>query len=566
MAKDELLEILDRLDGETADALESETLEFKSWQRTESHRRKSRMVRETVVAFANARGGILVLGVVDGKRTRREAIQGVDNLDVGRLRREIYDGTDPHILVDVKEVQAPEGRVLFLRVPPGVPPHTTSEGIAKIRIGKDTQPLSGSLLARLVVSSGGRDLTSDVLQGVGLEALDPEQIELLRRDIRTEGTNRELASLPTSELLSALNLISGSEVTMAAILLLGRKIDIIRHTPQHELIFVRYRDQTHYDFRRDFRESMFEILRSLETLFEANHRVTIVQADGFRHLELPDFSWLVVREAVLNALMHRDYFMQQSIYVNLHDNRVEVVSPGGFIGGVTPQNVLRHEPVRRNPLLSAALQSVGLVNRVGLGVDRIFDEVLRLGKSLPRYEVSESYVRLTIPTTTHVEFARFVADSARRGTDLERDDLIVLRSLITRGEHDRWSAAEDLQLSDQQAANILVSLRQRGFLDVSGRGRGATYRLSERFAHWQEYDPVVVGGILGNDEAHSLILATLAEEGTVTNGRIRELTGYSRGEVLRLTKKMREDGLIEVRGSRRGAHYVRSMNDMNRDP
>ena len=329
MAKDELLEILDRLDGETADALESETLEFKSWQPTESHRRKSRMVRETVVAFANARGGILVLGVVDGKRTRREAIQGVDNLDIGRLRREIYDGTDPHILVDVKEVQAPEGRVLFIRVPPGVPPHTTSEGIAKIRIGKDTQPLSGSLLARLVVSSGGRDLTSDVLQGVGLEALDPEQIELLRRDIRTEGTNRELASLPTSELLSALNLISGSEVTMAAILLLGRKIDIIRHTPQHELIFVRYRDQTHYDFRRDFRESLFEILRSLETLFEANHRVTIVQADGFRHLELPDFSWLVVREAVLNALMHRDYFMQQSIYVNLHDDRVEVVSPGG---------------------------------------------------------------------------------------------------------------------------------------------------------------------------------------------------------------------------------------------
>ena len=561
----ELDEILDRLDGETADSLESETLEFKSWSSSDSHRRKLQTVRETAVAFANARGGNIVLGVTDGKRTRQEAIHGVGDLDIGRLRREIYDGTDPHILVDVAETLQPEGRVVSVRVPQGIPPHTTSEGVAKIRVGKDTQPLSGSLLARLVVSSGARDLTADVLTGLSAQKLDTQQVELLRRDIRLEGTNPELALLDTPELLGALNLTSGDDMTLAAVLLIGNEGEIIRRAPQHELIFMRYRDETEYDVRRDFRGPILGTLDSLEALFEANHRVTIVESDGFRHLELPDFSWLVVREAVLNAVMHRDYFLNQSIHVNLHQDRVEIVSPGGFIGGVTPRNVLRHEPVRRNPLLASALQAVGLVNRVGLGVDRIYDELLRLGKSLPRYDVSESYVRLTIPTTTHIEFARFVADMTRRGDELARDDLIVLRSAITRGEHDRWSAAEVLQLTDQEASDILVSLRQRGFLKVNGRGRGATYRLADDYAHWEESDPIVVGRSLNRDEARSVILAEIAEKGAVTNARIRDVTGFSRSEVLRLTAEMRKQGLIEVRGSKRGAHYVRSRMSMNQE-
>ena len=562
----ELRETLNQLDGATADELETEKLEFKSWKRSDSHKRKMQIVRETVVGFANARGGTLILGVSDNTRTKSEAIHGVGNLDIDNLRREIYDGTDPHILVDIDEAFEKDARVVSIRVPPGIPPHTTSEGLAKIRVGKHTQPLSGTLLARLVIGSGSRDQTSEILNGVGIDALDPDQIELLRRDIRAEGTNPELANLPTPELLGALNLISGSDLTLAAVLLLGKQLEIIRHAPQHELIFVRFEDQTSYNFRRDFRDSILETLSALRILFEANHRVTTVETDGFRHLELPDFSWLVVREAVLNALMHRDYFLHQSIHVNLHRDCVEVVSPGGFIGGVTPLNVLRHDPVRRNPLLASALQAIGLVNRVGLGVDRIYDELLRHGKSLPRYEVNESFVRLTIPTTTHSDFARFAADTARRGEQLDRDDLIVLRSLITRGEHDRWSAARVLQLSDQEASNILVSLRQRGFLDVNGRGRGATYRLSGGYAHWEEYDPIATGRARDRDEARSIVLAAISDQGAVTNTNIRELTGYSRSEVLRLTMEMRMDGTIEVRGSKRGAHYVRSTKVMNREP
>ena len=90
---------LERLEGEPADALESESLEFKSWNPTRpAHKSQVREIRETVVAFANAQGGLLVLGVADRKRTRAEAIHGVGPLDADALRRDIYDGTEPHIL------------------------------------------------------------------------------------------------------------------------------------------------------------------------------------------------------------------------------------------------------------------------------------------------------------------------------------------------------------------------------------------------------------------------------------------------------------------------------------
>src|SRR5574341_1586409 len=130
----EIRALLQRLEGEPADAIESETVECKAWEApARPFDSLVREVREAVVCLANARGGTIILGVADRKRTRREAIHGVGTLDIGDLRRRIYDGTEPRILVDIDELIEPEGRLLIIHVPRGMPPHTTSEGVGKIR-------------------------------------------------------------------------------------------------------------------------------------------------------------------------------------------------------------------------------------------------------------------------------------------------------------------------------------------------------------------------------------------------------------------------------------------------
>ena len=558
LALPELRELLGRLDGEPADALESETLEFKSWNPHGNARKDQvREVRETVVAFANASGGLLVLGVADRKQRRSDAIHGVGDLDAVSLRRDIYDGTEPHILVEVGELQEPEGRLLVVRVPAGLPPHTTTDGVARIRVGKESKPLTGSNLAQLFVTRSGRDVTAEVLPDVDPTDLGPEQVHRLRQTLATDGSRRNFVALGDSDLLDALGLTSGSKVTLAAVLLLGNRAALARWAPRHELIFTRQQGATRYDVRRDLRGPLLEVLDEVQRLLEANMLLHTGDLAGFRQMELPDISWWAAREAVLNAVVHRDYFLHQSIHVSLHEDRIEITSPGGFIGGVTSENVLRHPPVRRNPLLADVLQSVGLVNRAGLGVDRIFEELLALGKDLPRFEADESHVKLILPTNTHADFARFIHEVRRDGGELSLDDLIVLRGLTQRRAVDRLSAAQLLQLPQEDAAARLVSLRERGYLAVEGRGRGATYKLARRHTHLIHDTAIVNDDIWADEEAVRLrLIALLSERGRLTNAEIRRVSGYSRTQVLRLMRSMRDDGLVEVKDRGRAAHYV----------
>ena len=418
-------------------------------------------------------------------------------------------------------------------------------------------PLTGPELVRLLLSGGSRDVTAETLPGASLADLDPEQIKTMQRLVATEGQRPETARLPPEELLHDLQLLRDGEPTLAAILLLGRSPGLARWAPQHEVVFLRYKTQTKYDVRHDLRGPILAVIDAVERLLRAHLRVGIVEAGGFEELSLPDMSWWAAREAILNALVHRDYFQRQSVYIELRADRLEVSSPGGFPSGVTASNILRHPPVRRNPALADALQSAGYVNRAAVGVDRIFEELLRLGKGLPRYESDESHVRLILPTRTHAAFARFVAQEAREGRTLGLDDLIVLRTLAEQGIVDRWSAAARLQFGEEEAAAALVSLRERGYLTPFGRGKGTSYRLARHLSDTIRGSAETDLELSLDDDAIRLrVEAVLAERGRISNADVRRLSGFSRAEVVRLMNGLRERGVAELSGRGRSAHYV----------
>lgn len=555
----EARELLKQLDGKAADYLESEILEFKPWNPNLAARdSEMRTLRETVVCLANCRGGTIVLGVADRKRTRRDAIQGVGTLDVLDLRRRIYDGTEPHILVEIDELTEPEGRLLLIHVPRGMPPHLTSDGVGKIRMGKECRPLKGSDLSQLLLSRGQRDITAEIIPGASLKDLDSDQIPLLRKTIESEGQNRELASLETRELLQNLSLIRGNDVTLAAVLLLGSAPALARWAQQHEVVFLRFKTATRYDLRRDLKGPILALLQAIrQVLIERHGQLELVQTAGFEELSIPDITWQVAREAALNAITHRDYFLRQSVYINLHKDRLEVSSPGGFVGGVTPENILRHPPVRRNTLLAEVMQTIGLVNRAGLGVDRIYEELLSLGKGLPRYSADESHVLLVLPLKTHPPFARFVASELKEGRRLDLNDLIVLRGVMERGTLDRWSAAEWLQLPEDKAHDHLISLRDRRYLVAQGRGRGTSYRLMPAFSDALRGPGATDLDIPLDDEAIRLrVRAVLGERGRLSNADVRRISGYSRLRVLRMMHSLCVEGAAILKGRGRSAHYV----------
>lgn len=555
----EIRELLHRLDGVSADDIESETVECKSWvPHPQALDSQVRELREAVVALANQRGGVVILGVADRKRTRKDAVQGVGGLDPDSLRRKIYDGTEPHILVEIEELVEPEGRLLVVHVPRGIPPHTTSEGVAKIRVGKESKPLTGSQLSQILFAGGQKDITAQPLPESSITDLDTEEIKRLRRIIETEGSNPDLARVNNdAEFLSNLGILRDGQLTLAAVLLLGKAAALARWSPQHEVIFIRFKTSTRYDVRRDLKGPLFAVLEVLEKTLQERTRLTLVGAAGLGELAVPDLTWIAAREALLNALAHRDYFLNQSIQVHLYDDRLEISSPGGFVGGVSPQNILRHPPVRRNPLLADALQKAGLINRVGMGVDRIYEELLKFGKRMPFYHADESTVQLVLPTVTNLGFAQLVAEEFRAGRRFELDDMICLSALSVRGRLDRWSAAKELQLPEEEAAEKLASLRVRGYLLPQGRGRGTRYRLTRPLSDRLRGEDAANPDLALDDEAIRLrIQAVLGERGKLTNAEARRISGYNRMEVIGLMHKIISDGHAKLVGKGRGAHYV----------
>ncbi len=378
----------------------------------------------------------------------------------------------------------------------------------------------------------------------------------MRNLLAASDGQRDLLPLSDDDLLVALGLASATSVSLAAVLLLGSPAAIHRAAPAHEVVMLRMSGDAAYDLRKDSRSPLLALLDEFEQWLAPNLSVDTIQ-DGFYHTEIPRVSQLTAREALLNAVLHRDYVISSSIQIELHADRLVVTSPGGFVRGVTAHNLLRHAPERRNPLLAEVLQKIGLVNRAGLGVDRIIEEHLSLGKAMPRYRDIGLSIELTLPTETDLAFARFVAASARSGTPLRLNDLMIMREIADRGSLDRVSAAALLQLPEANAAAALVSLRERGLLRAQGRGLHTAYRLAPSYQHLLSASARErADRPLDQEAAAAMILDQLHLRGRLANADIRQLTGYSRARVQRLMNRLCQRGAVEARGRGRGSHYV----------
>lgn len=552
---EEILDQIDRLETETADDIESEFLEIKTKPRGRDELK--RWLVEMAVCFANQRGGCLIVGIADRTRGRSKAILGIGEVSHRGLERDVYSATDPHILIEIEELEVPEGRLLVAHIPKGIPPHTTSSGFASIRIGDSCQPLTGTNLARMIASSGEVDLSAAPVEGAKLTDLDQRAIDQARSLLRLQPGLARLADEDAETLLDALNLKNGDELSQAALLLFGRESAIARFLPQHEITILRYVAETRYDQRADLRGPLLLEFDRIEDSLAAATTLRTIHPRGFAQLEIPTLSWEVAREAILNAVAHRDYFPRQGIIVAIHRDHVEITSPGGFLGGISPANVLRHPPVHRNELLARALQGLGLVNRVGLGVDRIFEGLLKNGARPPTYMADEVSVSLTLPLGGSDEFAAWVVEHEKEHDPLALDDLIVLRRVVDAGAVDRLTAAGHLQLNETEAADQLADMRGRGLLVARGRGRAAAYSLprplSERLRGKDVTDadrPLEAEGV------RLRILEILKERDRLTNAEIRDFSGYSRQQVLAIEKSLEDEGLIELRGYGRGAHIA----------
>lgn len=263
--------------------------------------------------------------------------------------------------------------VLAVRVPKSPSVHATSSGRRLRRLGKTCRVLTPEEDIVVEVEKGG-DYSAKFLRGAGMEAVDPVEVDRLRNWIRRYRPGSHLVDLEMVDLLRALEICRDHEgalrPTVAALLLVGKE-DILREQlPQNEVIFTRFQEDVEPVQTVLLKRPFLYLLDRVLELIEPYNPVFLLK-EGFLEVPIPSFPEEVVREGLLNALAHRSYVDPEGVNVRLYPDRLEIGSPGGFIGGITPENILTHEPKRRNRLLAEAFQKIGAVNRSGIGVEAI---------------------------------------------------------------------------------------------------------------------------------------------------------------------------------------------------
>lgn len=268
-------------------------------------------------------------------------------------------------------------------------------------------------------------------------------------------------------------------MTLSGLLLLGRESALRRHIPTHEVAFqVLEGTQVRVnDFSRSPLLKTFE--RVLEQ-FSARVEEDEVQVGLFR-VPIPTFDQRSFREALVNALTHRDYARLGSVNVRWEGEDLVISNPGGFVEGVTLANLLVVEPRPRNPYLADAIKRIGLAERTGRGVDLIYEGMLRYGRPAPDYSSSNATtvsVRLS-SAGADIPFLRMILNEEKRaGVRIPLQSLILLARLREERRLDVARAAVAIQKNEAVARGVLERLVESGLVEAHGATKGRSYTLS----------------------------------------------------------------------------------------
>ncbi len=537
--------------GATADSQESDTLDFKQ----ESPRSRTDTERGLVAAtlcFANASGGNTVVGVRN-KPGGPDAFVGT-TLDPREVKQRIFEQTIPSLAVDVEAIAFRGSRLLVIRAPESPEIHADTQGRAPRRINTDCVNMSPAEQVRHREDRRGTDWSS---AGSDRDAEDVAPRALaVARDLLARNPSRErqaLARREDRELLLELGALrqdgrlsrAGEVLFCASSDGSTRLLYVYRETPGGEPS----------DVRR-FDEPLVVAYERVMELVEARRRVTPVTLPKGQQLSIEDFPNVAVREALTNAVIHRDYQLAGPVTVSHSPQVFEITSPGPLVAGVTPQNILTHDSKPRNAVLAKAMRILTLAEEVGVGIDRIYREMIFAGKDPPHIDSDMERVLVTLTGgAANTRIPHFVAQLP----DEERADvdaLLILYALCHRQSLSAVELAPLLQKRPESAQAALERLAQDRIALVEpsrGTARRAfpKYRLREHVL--QELGTAVRYNRRSVDQTDRRVIAHVREYGWITNRTVR---GYFGVDVSRardiLRDLVRREILVKTSEAERG--------------
>lgn len=486
-----------------------------------------------VVALANANGGYLVLGMEDAFPHKVVGTSQCENA-LGKLENEIYKALQ--IPVDAYELfDEQNNRVVVVEIPRHpVGKALRFEDVPLWRSGEELIPMPDKVLFSILQETDP-DYSQAICEGVTIDDLDKEAIDILKEKYARKQNNPTFTSLSDRQALSDLKLIEGNKVTNAAVLLVGKAEIIQQNFPQakvqHE--FRTTEGQERFDKRLSFVAPFYILIDQLWKAVNDRNGSVPVQ-EGAYMFDIPFFNEEVIREVINNAFAHRDYRLASEIVIKQYPTKLSVISPGGFPIGVTLENILTVSSTPRNRLLADVLAATGIVERSGQGMDVIFRLTLSEGKQTPDYNKTNDYQVTAILSATVKDpgFALFIKSIQQ---ELPENQKLSVFDVLT-----FCAIREGKQPKDKEIAKRLYSM---GYLEKRGKTSAIRYILPRRYyeltGNQSEYSELTDWD---DEQIWSVLFRYLKKYGTAKKTDIAKLIGQhiSDSQLRRLLERLSE--------------------------
>lgn len=555
----------------------------------DSHNKRGPMDSNTLagalMATGNANGGYVMLGV-----NNNAGVVGVHAERKGgptKLRDEIKRKFSTSVEIASHSYRTSTNEIWAFYIAPATQePYQLTDGTLRIRRllghkqGPENKPFLVSEIPAWQAERGVHfDFSSATQSDLSWQNretwLDPLALDILETRLGSGRINNPVLTSLQSHLerFEALGLITstgGHKVaTNAALILFGRNEVLAERLPGHSAQFQRFSPSgvlTQNLFVGQV-GLPYRALLLLATRLEELYNGLVARSelmDGMFRIDVPDYGSDALREATMNAFIHRDFKAPESVVIQLYPQRFFISNPGGFYRDVTPKNLLFHEPCPRNRLLAQACADLGLVEKSGRGVDRIFWDQIRFFRPFPSYEESTAEtVRLTLQGgETSLEAVRWMLNHFENVEELPTRLVhgAFLHQLFFEGELTRAELVNALPgLIIDVGKRSLTELVDAGLIVPIGHGRGRRFVLSpqlqselgrpEAFIHQR--------GMM-DEHRRGFILSFLDAHGRITRTQASKLLNVPADASLsRFLGAMVDRGDLKPYGERRGSYYER---------
>ncbi len=513
------------------------------------------------VSFANAQGGFIYIGIEDNQTLPLEGQKIADRNIPDIIQKNIAHRTINVGIAITIEAASNHGEFIQLHVFKNLQTiASTTDGKYYIRVHDECRPVPPDEMARLAADKNAFVWEEQTNKKVPVSQCDENKRMIFLKDIRaSQRVSSFIKDMSDDEVLDYYFIQKNNYLTNLGILWIGKRndrasllyppaIQVIRYDEKDEKVWKLLLDD-HFSNPKELLEKVLHDIPDWQESVEVS--------EGMFRKNIPFFPIEVVRELVVNALVHRTYTTRGDVFINIYTDRMEIHSPGRLPFGVTPKNILS-QSVRRNEHLSKVFYDLGLMEKEGSGYDLVYAKLLGSGKPLPIVTETDDRVSVIVKKQfVSKEIVRLM-DKASSEFSLKQKELISL-GLIA--QHQSYTAIEISNILNQNAENGLRNwlgrLIELELVVKTGKGKGTQYSVNPEFIRKVNFKGKTNLKNIEDYRLEELIYKDIKAYPNSAFSEIHQRIGHEINiyKVRRMLKMMVDKEVLSMEGEKKGTKY-----------